>query len=59
MASSIVFRYCLIFFKFNSVFKLISQVSCHDLPANKKKQPQPDYKQPQPDYKGKRSEIRE
>ena len=52
--------------KFNSVFKLISQVSCHDLPANKKKQPQPDYKQPQPDYKqpqtdykGKRSEIRE
>jgi len=45
--------------KFNSVFKLISQVSCQDLPTNKKKQPQPDYKQPHPDYKGKRSEIRE
>ena len=31
--------------KFNSVFELISQVSCQDLPTNKKKQPQPDYKQ--------------
>ena len=38
--------------KFNSVFKLISQVSCQDLATNKEKQPQPD-------YKGKKSEIRE
>ena len=41
--------------KFNSVFKLISQVSCRDLPSNRKKQPAHCH----PDYKGKRCEIRE
>ena len=41
--------------KFNSVFKLISQVSCRDLPSNRKKRPAHCH----PDYKGKRCEIRE
>ena len=41
--------------KFNSVFKLISQVSCQDLPINKKKQTGHCH----PDYKGKRCEIGE
>ena len=41
--------------KFNSVFKLIPQVSCHDSPSNRKKQPAHCH----PDYKGKRCEIRE
>ena len=45
--------------KFNSVFKLISQVSCQGFPTSRKKKPQPDYKQSHPVYKGKRCEIRE
>ena len=41
--------------KFNSVFKLISQACCQDLPTKKKKQTG----HCNPDYKGKRCEIRE
>ena len=41
--------------KFNSVFKLISQISCQDLPTKKTKQTGHCH----PDYKGKRCEIRE
>ena len=49
------FRILFDFSKFSSVFKLISQVSCQDLPTNRKKQTGHCH----PDYKGKRCEIRE